>query len=134
MLTTGGVALAFAVTAILLQADSLIGDIQKLGECFVLCDDFAQSGGRQETTYVVALDRTSGELTLTYEMFRIPDQLELIYEGNVIFSTGGLVSGRRTITRTIDGDSDTLAVKITAPRSGTGWNFQLTCPAPVIEF
>ena len=66
-------------------------------------------------------------------MYGIPDQLELMYEGATIFSTGGLVSGSRTITRLIDGDDEFMYVKITATNSGTAWDFTLTCPQEDID-
>lgn len=131
VLLTGGLAIAAAVGSILLQGDSLRQDVEDLGQCFALCSDgYTQSGGQSTQTFVVALDRSEGELTLTYQMYRIPDQLDLIYEGNTIFTTGGLVSGSQTITRNIDGDAEEILVKITAPNSGTAWNFQLECPVP----
>ena len=133
-LATGGLALALLVGGIILQAASLKSDIEGLGQCFALCDDgFTQSGGQQTTTYAVGLDRSKGTLSLTYQMYSVPDRLDLIYEGTTIFTTGGLVSGTRTISATIDGNAKVIYVRIEAPNSGTAWNFQLTCPVPEID-
>ena len=131
VMLTSGLALIAAVGSVLLQANSLKGDIEDLGQCFALCSQgYTQSGGQSTQTFIVGLDRSKGDLTLSYEMYRIPDRLDLIYEGNTIFTTGGLVSGSRTITRTIDGDAEQILVKITAPNSGTAWRFTLDCPVP----
>ena len=130
-LSTGGLALAFLISGLVLQAQSLQADVDALRECFALCSDgFTQSGGQQTTTYVVALDRSSGDITLVYEMYSVPDQLELIYEGDVIFTTGGLVSGSRTVTETIDGEEKSVLVRITAPEESTVWDFSISCPVP----
>jgi hypothetical protein len=133
VLATGGLAISFAITGMLIQADSLRGDIAELEKCFRLCSDgFTQSGGQQTTTYTVLLDRSRGKLNLYYEMYTIPDRLDLIYEGATIFTTGGLVSGSQTIQRDIDGDAKEILVRITAPNSGTAWNFSIDCPVPNI--
>ena len=137
---TGGVALALAIASVALNGYGLATDIAKLDECFALCSDgLSQSGGQQTTTYIVLLDRSKGKLTLSYNMYSVPDQLDLIYEGATIFTTGGLVSGSSTISREIDGDAKEILVRITAPNSGitvpnsgTAWNFQLVCPVPDI--
>ena len=59
-------------------------------------------------------------------MYGVPDQMEVIYEGQVIFTTGGLVSGSQTITRYIDGTDTVLYVRMTAPNFGTGWRFRIS--------
>ena len=64
-------------------------------------------------------------------MYQNPDQLEFIYEGNIIFSTkNGLVSGSDTITVDIDGEEERIFVKMTAPNPGTGWDFSISCLIP----
>lgn len=133
VMATGGLALSLAITGIFIQADSLRGDIAALENCFRLCSDgFTQSGGQQTTTYTILLDRSQGKLNLYYQMYSIPDRLDLIYEGTTIFTTGGLVSGSQTIQRDIDGDAKEILVRITAPNSGTAWVFSIDCPVPNI--
>jgi len=118
------------VTSIILNANSLKQDVEYLSEqCFTLCDNFTQSGGQSVQTFYVSLDGSQGNIVLTYEMYRIPDKLELIYEDQTIFTTGGLVSGSRTVNLSIDGDEEFILARITAPNSGTAWNFQIDCPA-----
>ena len=87
------------------------------------------SGGQQTQTYAVNLGGSKGRISIWYYMYSILDQLEVFYEGNLIFCTGGLVSGSQTHYRDIDGKATVLYVKITAPRSGgTAWQFRISCP------
>lgn len=39
----------------------------------------------------------SGTFSLSYQMYSIPDQLTVAYEGATLFTTDGLVSGSRTV-------------------------------------
>ena len=134
-LATGGIALAGLVVSAFSAAVDLKDDYDYLSDnCIKLCDDYSESGGQTIQSFYVALDSSRGYVTLTYNMYSVPDQLELVYEGATIFSTGGLVSGRRIITRLIDGDDEFMYVKITATNSGTAWDFTLTCPQEDIDF
>jgi uncharacterized repeat protein (TIGR01451 family) len=90
------------------------------------------SGGEGGTTRTITLpalpqgQSSKGSITVkwSYEHFSIPDQFAISYEGKDIFTTGGLVPGRNSGTRTIPrGNSNEVIVKVTAPTSGTAWNF-----------
>jgi hypothetical protein len=65
------------------------------------------------------------KVTLNYESYGIPDGFEIIYGGNVIGGTGGLVSGNGTIIRTASGSDSTVTIRVTSPRGGTAWNFSV---------
>mmetsp|Transcript_11971 Transcript_11971/g.33140 ORF Transcript_11971/g.33140 Transcript_11971/m.33140 type:complete len:306 (+) Transcript_11971:488-1405(+) len=96
----------------------------------VLCgQSFEQSRFQASlVTYNVGLDSSRGTIRLLYNMFDVPDRLDLIYESAVIFSTNGLVPGSNTITCTINGKSKMIQVGVRAPRSNTKWEFRLDCP------
>jgi hypothetical protein len=64
----------------------------------------------------------SGTFPVSYEMYRIPDQLYIAYEGKVIFDTGALVSGSGAADVTYSGTSTIIQVTINAPNSGTAWD------------
>ena len=90
------------------------------------------SGGEGGTTRTITLpalpqgQSSKGSITVkwSYEHFSVPDQFAISYEGKDIFTTGGLVPGRNSGTRTIPrGNSNEVIVKVTAPTSGTAWNF-----------
>ena len=99
------------------------------------------SGGEGGTTRTITLpalpqgQSSKGSITVkwSYEHFSIPDQFAISYEGKDIFTTGGLVPGRNSGTRTIPrGNSNEVIVKVTAPTSGTAWNFTASAE-PVTE-
>lgn len=92
----------------------------------------SRSGGLGGITETLKLDplaqgQTEKNVTLTYsyEHFSIPDQFEVRYGGNTIFSTQRLVSGGKSgsvVFKQVAGN-DKLDVIVTAPQSGTAWNF-----------
>lgn len=92
------------------------------------CDDTIRSGGQGTTTVQIDLGTNEGTFPVSYEMFTIPDQMEIFYEGNVIFTTGGLVKEGRSFNVDYSGTSTFIQVVLSAPRSGTEWNFRVGCP------
>lgn len=101
---------------------------EKSDECAAKCPSTQRSGGQGTTTLTVDLKKTSGTFPVSYQMYSIPDELTIVYEGNTIFSTGGLVSGARTTQVTYSGSSTLVRVTINAPRSGTRWDVTVGCP------
>jgi hypothetical protein len=93
------------------------------------CPTTQVSGGQGVTTRNVDLLVRSGTFTVTYNMYSIPDQLDISYEGETIYTTGGLVSGTGSQAVTYAGNSTTISVLLTAPNSGTAWEFSVQCPA-----
>jgi hypothetical protein len=84
------------------------------------------SGGQGIDTRVFDLGFTQGSFSLQYELFTNPDQVEVFYEGSVIFTTGGLASGSATQNLSINGSSSLVTVVISAPNAGTQWNYTLS--------
>ena len=92
------------------------------------------SGGFEGSTKTIKLDsKGGGTATYSYQMFTIPDNLILRYEGKDILNTG-FVSGSKTGTVNIPkGNSDELQVVLATNNSGTAWNYQIDtskCPQP----
>lgn len=96
----------------------------------VACSQLVSSGGQGETFTDTELGMTGPtSFQLYYEMYNIPDQLQVIYEGVVIFDTVGLVSGGTTTTVTVPaGSATTVTVRLYAPNSGTAWDYIVYCP------
>lgn len=103
-------------------------DYEKSDECAAKCPTTQRSGGQGVTTLTVDLKKTSGTFLVTYQMFSIPDGLEVFYEGKTIFTTGGLVSGGRSVPVTFSGKTTVVRVKLSAPNSGTRWDLSVACP------
>lgn len=99
------------------------------------CGEAVSSGGQGDTVNVHSLGGTAGGVVLEYEAFVNPDGFELIYQGAVVATTGGLVSGAGTLSwyyPATAGASQFLTVHVFAPNEGTGWEYTLNCPDPSV--
>jgi hypothetical protein len=143
--TTGGWIAVEKLTAIMSTLFSLFdNDIGFLNDqCYGAtivtgCEEFQNSGGQGITTSTVNMGQTSGSVTLYYDMYDIPDEIEVFYEGQKIYWSGGLVQRSNTVNLSFGpGKSQLVVVRISAPESGTAWEFSLSCPqqnAPVLPF
>lgn len=64
---------------------------------------------------------------MQYNHYTIKDQMELIYEGNVIFDSG-MIAGSHTVTRYIAGASTVVYVRMTGhDKDQTRWSFIVSC-------
>ena len=91
------------------------------------CDEATQSGGEGVTRTVHELGQSSGTFNFTYEAYGVPDQFDVYYQGQLIFTTGGPVSGGGTVPITYSGTATTVEVVVTGP-SGTLWDYTVSCP------
>jgi hypothetical protein len=92
--------------------------------------EVSDSGGPEGSARTIRLDsQGGGKAIVSYEMFTIPDRLQLIYDEKVIFDTD-FTSGSRTDIE-VDvplGDSDELRVVLTANETNpnTEWNYSVS--------
>lgn len=96
------------------------------------CNDATSSGGQGVTITPYEIG-TAGPATFTvsYQMYSIPDKLEVFYEGALVATTGDVVSGSATLNVALPaGTATTVDVVVTGPYSGTAWDYTLHCPAP----
>jgi uncharacterized repeat protein (TIGR01451 family) len=96
--------------------------------------EVSDSGGFEGSTKTLKLDsQGGGTAKYSYEMFTIPDNLILRYEGKEILNTG-FVSGSKTGTVQIPkGNSDELEVVLATNDEGTQWNYEIkTARKPVL--
>ena len=100
--------------------------------CTAQCPTQQNAGGYGRfQQFTVDLHKTQGVFQVYYEMYRIPDQLKIYYEGASVFSTGGLVSGSRTVNVSYGSDtstSTTVTVEVDAPDEDTAWVVSVSCP------
>ena len=96
--------------------------------CIAQCPSTQRSGGQGLTVLKIDMLRPSGTFPVSYEMYTVPDGLSIEYEGNIIFSTGGLVSGSSSANVNFDGTSTIVTVTIDAPLDGTAWDVFVGCP------
>lgn len=102
----------------------------------------SKSGGVGGLTLPFQLDpllqgQTEKSITVnySYEHFSIPDQFEIRYGATPIFSTGRLVSNGKSGSKSFKqvSGNDQLTIKVTAPQSGTAWQFSVSTDAAEIN-
>ncbi len=77
------------------------------------------------------LGTNAGNVTISYDMYSIPDRMDVRYNGSVARSTGGLVSGAGTLSFDYNPSNTSNAfciVEMIAPNSGTAWEYTINCP------
>lgn len=96
------------------------------------CGEATASGGQGTTRTRHALGATPGVVRIAYEMFTIPDRLDCFYQGVLVATTGGPVSGTGNVEWSYapqPGEPSWCLVVVSAPTSGTAWVYTLQCPA-----
>lgn len=97
------------------------------------CAQAASAGGQGETFNDHDLGYRAGWVRVSYEMFNVPDRMQLIYNGQVVADTGGLVPGQGSLYwyyPADPGQPTTLTIRVYAPNPGTAWNYTFYCPHP----
>jgi hypothetical protein len=95
------------------------------------CGQVTASGGQGVTRTRHALGPTPGSVSITYDMYGIPDRLDCFYKGVLVASTGGLVSGTGTLQwayAPAPGDPAVCLIVMRAPNNGTAWIYTINCP------
>jgi hypothetical protein len=106
------------------QTGTFTAQQQALGACRTQ----QSSGGQGAFTNSYDLGQDSGSFSLSYQMYSIPDKLEVMdTKGTVLFSTNGLVSGSQTVNVPFSGGRIVFVV-VSAPTSGTAWDYEIGCP------
>lgn len=100
--------------------------------CTAQCPTQQNAGGYGRfQQFTVDLHKTQGVFQVYYQMYTIPDQLKIYYEGVPVFSTGGLVSGSRTVDvsyGSATSTATTVTVEVDAPDQDTAWVVSVSCP------
>jgi len=95
------------------------------------CDALTESGGEGTYTYTHWLGPNPGNINIYYDMFNRPDEMKVHYNGQLVASTGGLVSEDGTLSFKYDanpGEPEYCEIKMSAPEEGTQWYYVLNCP------
>jgi len=93
------------------------------------CNREQASGGQAGDRRFVQMSASRGEIELEYEMYGVPDRLQIIHDGVEILDTG-FVSGSESLKIPLAGKSGRLEVIVTGnvENAGTQWDYLLTCP------
>ena len=95
------------------------------------CNTTVNSGGEGFTSTEHKLGNRSGIVVIKYDAQRVPDDFKVIYDGNIVASTNGLVSGIGTISwqyRAQTGKPDYCIIEVSAPHEQTVWEYIVNCP------
>lgn len=89
------------------------------------------SGGSETKEVVYYLGITPGTVTMNYNMYVVQDAAELEYDGVVVATTGGPVSGEGQLTyayAATPGEPKVITARLIGNVGATGWDFYVTCP------
>ena len=100
---------------------TVTGSSEEIGSC----QSRQASGGEGTFSYALDVGAARGAVDFTYQAFSIPDAFSLFNGGSQVFSTGGLVSGSSSSQFSVS--NRTVFVNVSAPNSGTAWEFTLSC-------
>jgi hypothetical protein len=92
------------------------------------CNERTESGNEGVTSNTHDLGENSGVATISYEMYSVPDKLEVFYEGNVVASTRNFVSNSGTLTFNYTPNHDTYCTVVVTGLLGTDWVYSMGCP------
>lgn len=91
------------------------------------CEEQENSGEEGIFTNIYDL-RSPGKFKFTYDAYRIPDRFQVFSENDLLFDTGGPVSGGQTVELTLSCLSTIIRVVVTAEEDGTAWEYTVGCP------
>lgn len=93
------------------------------------CNREQASGGQAGDRREVQMSTNRGEMELEYEMFGVPDRLQIFHEGQEILDTG-FISGSDRLTLPFSGKSGRVEIVVTGNDqiATTEWNYTLHCP------
>lgn len=97
-------------------------------EAIGACNQVQQAGNQGTFSFAHRLGNGTGTSSFFYNAFSIPDAFTVLYGAGLQYSTGGLVSGSKTIPLALNGNP-TVFVLVSAPDSSTAWNYSLSCPS-----
>lgn len=72
----------------------------------------------------------AGQAIIEYQMWSVGDRMDVFYGGNLVATTGGIVSGEGSLSwnhQPVDGNT-LVTIRVTSNTDDTGWVYQITCP------
>lgn len=98
------------------------------------CDESTNSGHGGVTRTAHELGRSGPtSFVFTYDTYTVPDQIEVTYEGQTVFTTDGFIGTQGDRSETISlpaGSADYVTVVVTGnPSQSTDWDYKVSCPS-----
>jgi hypothetical protein len=94
------------------------------------CNWLSDTSGEGETHHLHYLGDTPGLVKITYNNYVKPDEIRVVYRGQVIAGTGAPRSGRGAFSfdwKPVAGDY-AVDVVVTGDMWGTRWKYSMACP------
>ena len=122
------------------QVDQLVSENNRLkselADCTsaantVDCNATVQSGGQGFTRTQHNIGSRSGVVEIIYDAMTIPDEFNVFYDGQLVASSSGLVSGQGSFRWNYNaqpGKPDYCIVEVSAPQNNTEWEYLVNCP------
>ena len=98
------------------------------GPCYPACGTSTTAGGEGVTTNYYSMGTSAGTVTITYEMYSIPDKMDVYIGATLVATTGGPVSGAGTLNFSYTPASPYLCRVVVTGPSGTAWDYTIGCP------
>lgn len=96
-----------------------------------MCNAMQTAGNDAPFDGTFELGKSSGTFVFTWDMFNIPDQAIVMYEGKQLYDTG-CASGAGSKSLNFSGASTKVSVHVNpncqGGAAGTAWNFNVGCP------
>lgn len=124
-----GIAVSLVAQTLKHNLDNLQTNLpQTICESVVQCgQQQTVSGGQQIRTYLFSSPQESDRrVNLEYEFFDIPDRIQLLYDGNIIFQDGPK-SGFTTRQFNLPNNASYIGIRMIAELDGTEWWFNILC-------
>jgi hypothetical protein len=89
------------------------------------------NGGQGEFTKDYFLGSEPGTVRVTFDLYSIPDKMEIIYNGQVVATTSTFVSGVGALEfyyPARPNEPDYCTIRVSAPQDGTSWEYYINCP------
>ncbi|MGV0845678.1 hypothetical protein ACTS9T_03660 [Empedobacter falsenii] len=100
-------------------------------KAIVQCNAKVESGGQGHTETTHNLGNVPGKVVINYNMNNLPDKIEVIYNGKIVATSNQMVSGVGQLSfdyQPTSGKPQFCSVRISAPESGTVWEYVVNCP------
>ena len=98
---------------------------------FSVCNNSTNAGGFGVTRTVHGIGKKSGTVNVSYDMYSIPDQMDVYLNKVLVASTNGFVSGNGTLQIPYNASSSSdnyIEVVVTGNDASTAWDYTVICP------
>lgn len=109
--------------------DEIVKEKEKVK--IVACNSEVKSGGQGMTKTTHSLGSSSGRIYVEYDMKKIPDKMEVFYDGKIVATTEDFVSyeGNLSFYYSANPNNPSICtIVISAPNEKTAWAYRLNCP------